>query len=66
MMSIRSFTAWALFPVFASSSRAPDLGHVHAGAVLGVAGGLLGLLVALWVVETLIQLAPANCIPRCS
>ena len=33
-------------------------------AVLGVIGGLLGLLVALWGVETLIQLAPANRIPR--
>jgi putative ABC transport system permease protein len=33
-------------------------------AVLGVIGGLLGLIVALWGVETLIQLAPANRIPR--
>jgi putative ABC transport system permease protein len=33
-------------------------------AVLGVIGGLLGLVVALWGVETLIQLAPANRIPR--
>ena len=33
-------------------------------AVLGVAGGLLGLIVALWGVETLIQLAPSNKIPR--
>jgi putative ABC transport system permease protein len=33
-------------------------------AVLGVSGGLLGLIVALWGVETLIQLAPANRIPR--
>jgi len=33
-------------------------------AVLGVAGGLLGLIVALWGVETLIQLAPPNKIPR--
>jgi putative ABC transport system permease protein len=33
-------------------------------AVLGVLGGLLGLIVALWGVETLIQLAPANRIPR--
>jgi predicted permease len=33
-------------------------------AVLGVMGGLLGLIVALWGVETLIQLAPANRIPR--
>jgi len=33
-------------------------------AVLGVTGGLLGLIVALWGVETLIQLAPANRIPR--
>ena len=33
-------------------------------AVLGVIGGLLGLLVALWGVEGLIHLAPANRIPR--
>ncbi len=33
-------------------------------ALLGVIGGLLGLIVALWGVETLIQLAPANRIPR--
>jgi putative ABC transport system permease protein len=33
-------------------------------AVLGVIGGSLGLIVALWGVETLIQLAPANRIPR--
>jgi len=33
-------------------------------AVLGVTGGLLGLIVALWGVETLVQLAPANRIPR--
>jgi predicted permease len=33
-------------------------------AVLGIIGGLLGLIVALWGVETLIQLAPANRIPR--
>ena len=33
-------------------------------AVLGVIGGLLGLIVALWGVETLIQFAPANRIPR--
>ena len=33
-------------------------------AVLGVIGGLLGLIVALWGVEMLIQLAPANRIPR--
>jgi len=33
-------------------------------AVLGIVGGLLGLIVALWGVETLIQLAPANRIPR--
>ena len=33
-------------------------------AVLGVIGGLLGLIVALWGVEALIQLAPANRIPR--
>ena len=33
-------------------------------AMLGVIGGLLGLIVALWGVETLIQFAPANRIPR--
>ncbi len=33
-------------------------------AVLGIIGGLLGLIVALWGVETLVQLAPANRIPR--
>jgi len=33
-------------------------------AVLGVSGGLLGLIVALWGVEALVQLAPANRIPR--
>jgi predicted permease len=33
-------------------------------AVLGVIGGLLGLIVASWGVETLIRLAPANRIPR--
>jgi putative ABC transport system permease protein len=33
-------------------------------AVLGIIGGLLGLIVALWGVETLIQFAPANRIPR--
>jgi putative ABC transport system permease protein len=32
--------------------------------VLGVVGGLLGLIVALWGVEALIQLAPADRIPR--
>jgi putative ABC transport system permease protein len=33
-------------------------------AVLGVIGGLLGLLVALWGVEALVRLAPENRIPR--
>ena len=33
-------------------------------AVLGVIGGLLGLIVALWGVETLTEFAPANRIPR--
>jgi putative ABC transport system permease protein len=33
-------------------------------ALLGVIGGWLSLIVALWGVETLIQLAPANRIPR--
>lgn len=33
-------------------------------ALLGFCGGLLGLIVALWGVQTLIQLAPANRIPR--
>jgi putative ABC transport system permease protein len=33
-------------------------------AVLGVIGGLLGLIVAMWGVEALIRLAPANRIPR--
>ena len=32
--------------------------------VLGVTGGLLGLIVALWGVESLVRLAPANRIPR--
>ncbi len=34
--------------------------------LLGVIGGSLGLIVALWGVETLIQFAPANRIPRLS
>jgi putative ABC transport system permease protein len=33
-------------------------------AVLGIIGGLLGLIVALWGVETLTEFAPANRIPR--
>jgi len=33
-------------------------------ALLGLLGGLLGLIVAMWGVETLVQLAPADRIPR--
>jgi predicted permease len=33
-------------------------------ALLGIIGGLFGLIVAVWGVETLIQFAPANRIPR--